>query len=553
MTSAARQRTRALLALALSACAAEPITPSQFEEPPPPAPPPDDAEPVFDPTTIADITLTMDPADWDDIRTDPRAARWHEATFTWRGEQVDRVAVRAFGMGSVVVGKPSLKLSFDRVVDDRRWRGLETLKLDNSSQDPTFLNERLCTEVMRAAGVPAARTGYATVAVNGEHAGFFVVLESIDDPFLARWFGDDDGALYGTVQGAYGQGLMPLDEPLKYYDPQDKDTGDGADLARLARLVADGTDAELAAAIDLPGFFRHSVTRSVLGGHDSFSADGNNFYLYDDRGTWRIIPWDFDYDLATDGVATALSLDPRAPWATSRWAADSLTGEPYVDPLLVRALAMGADPDAVIAELLVGPLRWRELDAEVVATAALIRDAVIGDVLDHGPTFDRHVAELRMFLHARLSQFAGRDVADCPPAPAGTRRAAELAPQGAVGWGSLSIDGTSWGPGFSVAGEHFCTGLFAHAPSAVTLQLPAGHDTLRGKAGLQDWDQACGDGVVFSIVQDGAVLWDSGLVRGYEPARGFEVAVVPGEVVLTVDAAGDHTCDTAAWLDVAAE
>lgn len=535
-----------------AACAVAEPDASLFDVPPPPAPPPDLASPVFDPTSIAEITLTMAPDAWRDIRDDPWGDRWHEATFTWRGEQVERVGVRAFGYGSRIAGKPPLKLSFDRHVDDRRWRGLETLKLDNSAQDPTFLNELVCTGAMRAAGVPAARTGWATVAVNGEHAGFYVVLESIDDPFLERWYGDDDGALYGTVQGASGQGLMPLTRPLDYYDPQDGDTKDGADLVELAGVVAEGSDAELAAALDLPGFFRQSVLRSLLGGHDSFSGDGNNFYLYDDRGTWRLIPWDFDADLATYGVGWALSLDPRAPWATSRWARDKLTGEAYVDPVLVRSLAMGADVDATIAALLAGPLRWRELDADVVAKAALIRDAVAADVLDHGPTFDRHVAELRLFLHARLSRFAGRDVADCPPAPAGALRAAELAPEGEVGWGGLSIDGTTWGPGFSVAGEHFCTGLFAHAPSSVRLQIPAGHEVLRGRAGLQDWDQACDDGATFTIVQGGAVLWDSGAVRCYQPARRFEVRVAPGEVILVAEPVGDHIYDTTAWLDVVA-
>lgn len=547
--------TVAALVCGLAGCvepaAPAPPEPSIFDDPPASWPPPDEADAVFDPSAIADIQLVMDPADWADIRDDPKAFRWHEATFFWRGERVPRVGVRAFGKGSLAPGKPSLKLSFDHFVDGQRWRGLEALKLDNSRQDPTYLGERLCTDVLRALGLPAARTGWADVAVNGEHVGFFVALEPIDDPFLRRWFGGDDGALYGTVQGAWGQGLMPLDDPLAYYDPQDGDAGDGSDLVALTEVVARGSDAELAAAIDLPGAFRTSVTRSVLGAQDAFSADGNNFYLYDDRGTWRIVPWDFDYELATDGVAVALAVDPWAPWTTSRWAHDSLRGEPYVDPVLLRSLDMGADVDAVIDDLLAGPLRWSRVDATITASADRIRAAVAADVLpDRGPAFARHVADLRLFLHARLSALAGGEVADCPAPPAGTLRAAELAPTGAVGWGELSIDRTAWGPGLMVAGQHFCGGLFAHAPSAVTLQVPAA-GALRGAVGLHDWDDPCGEGARFLVSQGGVVLWQSDVLRRYDPAVAFgPLPVAAGPVVLTTDDLGDRRCDTTSWLDL---
>ena len=51
----------------------------------------------------------------------------------------------------------------------------------------------------------------------------------------------------------------------------------------------------------------------------SFSADGNNFYLFVDEGQVRIVPWDCDVDLGVWYLPTALSVDPRQPWLTSPW------------------------------------------------------------------------------------------------------------------------------------------------------------------------------------------------------------------------------------------
>lgn len=506
---------------------------------------------VFDPTRIHDVALELAPADWASVRDNPGAKLWVRASFTCDGERLDDIGVRAFGAGSLIAGKPSLKLSFDRNVRGQAWRELDELKLDNASQDPGFLNELVATAAMRRAGVPAARTGWARVTVNGAPAGFFVVLESIDDRFVERWFGHDDGALYSMEGHHWGQGLNPMAEPRTWYEPETSFGGDGSELAAAAAALATGTPAEVDARIDVAGFFRESVARSIMGSQDSFSADGNNFYLFDDHGRVRIVPWDFDVDLGAWYPDTAMTVDPRHPWTTSPWSRNSLTSAPYTDPVLQHALARGADVGALTAELLAGPFAWEAMDAQAAAAAALIRDAVHADVLERDAAADQRAYDLRLWLHSRWSALAGREVAYCPAAPAGVLRAAELAPTGAVGWGELLIDRSNWGPGFTVAGAHHCTGIFAHAPSTVTLTVPAGYGRLRGAVGLQDWRQRCGNGASFAIAQNGVELWASPARGSYDPAVAFgPIDVAAGPLVLTTSPRGEYSCDTAAWLDL---
>ncbi|MFN7143703.1 MAG: CotH kinase family protein, partial [Myxococcota bacterium] len=512
-------------------------------------PPADPTDALFDPTVVHVVELEMPESDWLDVRDNAAAEAWHAATFRWGDHVLHDVGVRAFGQGSLVAGKPSLKLSFDRHVEGQELLGLDELKLDNSSQDPGYMNEYLATTVMRRFAVPAARTSWARVRVNGEPAGFFVVLESIDDRFVERWFGHDDGVLYGMNSGYWGQGLTPMTDGLAWFEPQTSVASDGADLVALSEVVASGTDAELAAVLDLDGFGRESVARSVMGSMDSFSADGNNYYLYDDHGLWRILPWDFDVDLGGYYFSEALGVDPRAPWLTSPWSYNPHTGADYVDPVLTRNLAMGLDVDALVAELLAGALDWETVDAEAAAAAALIRDDVHADVFGYGASFDRRRHDVRLWLHARLAALAGREVARCD-APAGGVALAAMAPGGTVGWGELLVDRTYWGPGFTVAGEHRCTGLFAHAPSTVNVTVPAGVTRLTGAVGLQDWAQTCGDGATFAIVQAGTTLWESGTLLNYTAAEAFDVAVSPGALTLVASPNAAYSCDTAAWVDV---
>ncbi|MFZ5482304.1 MAG: CotH kinase family protein [Myxococcota bacterium] len=504
---------------------------------------------VFDPDRVHVIALEMDATSWLDVRDNPWAETWHVADFRFGDERVETIGIRAFGQGSEIAGKPSLKLSFDKWVEGQEWRDLDELKLDNSSQDVGFLNERLATAILRRFGVPAARTGWARVEVNGEPAGFFVILESIDDRFVERWFGHDDGVLYGMNSGYWGQGLNPMQDGLTWYEPQTSVDGDGTDLVALAEVVAGGSDAELAAALDLTAFARESVARSAMGSMDAFSADGNNFYLYDDHGVWHPVPWDFDVDLGGYYFSTALTVDASQPWATSPWSYNAVTGADYEDPVLKRNLALGLDVDALIAELTEGAMAWETVDAEAAAAAALIRDDVYADVLGYGPSFDQRAADVRLWLHARLSALTGGEVADCPR-PADALAVGELGPAGTVGWGELLVDETYWGPGFNVAGEHACTGLFAHAPSRVTVTVPEGYARLTGAAGLQDWNQQCGDGATFAIEQAGETLWRSDGVANYDAAVPFDVQVSQGTLTLVADPAAEYSCDTAAWVDV---
>jgi hypothetical protein len=541
---------------------------------PDPEPPPDEAaeglpdstldpsDAVFDPWTIHTLDLSMEAAGWSELTSNPWAETWHEADaiFTLgesgEAETIGRIALRAFGAGSVVAGKPPLKLSLDRVVDGQSWRGLEQLKLDNSSQDPAFLNERIATRMLRDAGIPAARTGWVRLRVNGTPVGFFVLMEPIDDRFIARNFEDSTGPLYGMISGWYAQGLNPFPEPyphpLSWFDNQTSVEGDGSELTEAARLLREGTDAEVASAIDLEQFTRVSVARSIIGGIDTFSADGNNYYLYVHRGQLVQIPWDMDADLGYPwAMGNALAVDLRAPWLASPWSWNPVTGLPYTDPVLLRHLAMGADVEAVAAELMAGPLEWSAADAEIVATAALIGPEVATDPLGSALAFQVRVANLRLFLHSRYSALTGRDIADCVEPDDGSLSLSDLSPTGTVGWGSLWLDQTAWGPGFTVNGDHFCRGLFAHSPSVVQVTVPAGISTLTGAVGLQDWNQYCGEGADFYTEQGGATLWSSGVRLNYDPALDIgELAVSPGTLYLRTHPSGNYNCDTTVWLDL---
>ncbi len=486
--------------------------------------PPDDADGVFATDRVGAIELTMARADWADIRDNPGAESWHEAEFSWNGEAPLVVAVRAFGQGSVVAGKPPLKVDFNRSVPGQDWHGLETLKLDSSTQDAGFLNEVVGTWVLREMGLPAARTGFATVHVNGDAVGLFVALEPIDDRFLKRNYDVDDGSLYGIGTWRYGQGLNPIEwgTVADWYEPQTSAGGDGAEILAAIEATGHGSDAEFLAAVDTVAFTRMSLTRAAIGAIDSFAADGNNFYLYDHGGQITPIAWDLDADLGYPYYFdNALFMGLEEPWLWSHARQNPMTGTVYHDPVHARVLAMGWDVQATLDELLAGPLSWPSLEPRLTAWAATIAEAGCADTYHSCASFQHRVIDLRFFLHTRLAILAGGEVAECPAAPS----------FGATAQSGTLLENTSTlAPGLMVGGEHHCHGLYASVDSRVT--LPVSEGLLDGAVGIHDANLNPSAGARVAILQGGRTLWESGAIDAYAPAERFSVTVEAGEVEL---------------------
>src|SRR5690349_9136147 len=92
--------------------------------------------------------------------------------------------------------RPALTLKFDKHVKGQTFHGLEKFSLNNSVQDPTYINEKISRELFEKAGIPVPRSDYAIVTLNGRSLGLYVLVEGFNKQFLSRYFKDVSGNLY---------------------------------------------------------------------------------------------------------------------------------------------------------------------------------------------------------------------------------------------------------------------------------------------------------------------------------------------------------------------
>jgi spore coat protein H len=271
-----------------------------------PGPSPSDA--LFDPSRVIQIEIRLDPKDWLALRIshpileDPnnisiteKGYEYYRGDVTIDGRAVKSVAVRKKGAwGSVSSPRPSLKIKFNEHVKSQEFAGLDMLTLNNCLNDTTKARQFLVYSFMNKAGVPAPRSNLARVVVNGEDLGVYANVESIRKPFVKRHFTRADGDLYEPQNGAdFTTNVLPR---IEHKWGKDESLAHVKELVDLLAKSGPVSIESVERLVDVDAFITFWAAEVLLGLHDGYAANRNNYYLYHDAqpGKFHWIPWGAD-------------------------------------------------------------------------------------------------------------------------------------------------------------------------------------------------------------------------------------------------------------------
>lgn len=158
---------------------------------------------LFSTDEVLTVNILMDDADWQSLLDNAINEEYVACDVEIAGETFCQVGIRAKGNTSLssIVSDPttdrySLKLEFDRYVNGQTCFGLDKLVLNNSYADATCMKEALVYDMFAWLGADASLYSYAKVSVNGEYWGLYLALEAVEDSFLLRNYGTENGELY---------------------------------------------------------------------------------------------------------------------------------------------------------------------------------------------------------------------------------------------------------------------------------------------------------------------------------------------------------------------
>lgn len=267
------------------------------------------ADDFFNGDVLHEIRLAVNSRDWNALRTDYLDNTYYPCDFTWQGVTVRNVGIRSRGGGSRSGSKPGLRVDFDRYASTQKFLGLKSVVLDNGTQDPTMMKERLTTLFFARLNQPVSREAHVKLYVNNEYFGLYVIVESIDKDFLKRVFGEDGGYLFEYNYVSEWRFDYPGSELEKYkevFDPKTHESdsmsaiyGPIEAMVRTMNQASDSTfESQMSQYLGLEEFLTHVALENVVAEWDGVVgyAGLNNFYMYrfENSNVSRLIAWDKD-------------------------------------------------------------------------------------------------------------------------------------------------------------------------------------------------------------------------------------------------------------------
>lgn len=335
----------------------------------------------------------------------------------------EHVAIKLKGFAGSFRGvddRPALTLNFDKFRKGQKFYDLDKIHLNNSVQDPTYLNELLGSELFLAAGVPAARTTHARVWLNGRDLGLYVLKEGFNRDFLRRNGLDPKGNLYE------GPPIQDIDGPVEL------ESGDGSvdrsDVKAVIEACREPDPARrrqrIEQTVDVERFLTFQAMEALLCHWDGYCRNRNNYRFYFDPATRKIqfFPHGMDQLFGDPGYSVMDgfgSMVARALWGYPDWQARYRERAGQLARLLVP-------PDRLLRRVDEVHRRLRPVLQEISE--------------NHARDFDGQVQVLKQRLVARASNLA-RQVALVEPTSSPTVATTSPAPPAII-----SPSPTAWVP-----------------------------------------------------------------------------------------------------------
>lgn len=234
--------------------------------------------------------------------------------FIFDGQVLDSVGIRYRGVASYGghIEKAPMKFDFNKFKKGQTFNGLKKLNTTNERGDPTFVMNKVSYDLFNWIDIPAPRSSFAKLYVNGEYRGIHTLVEQISGQLLGMHFENKDGNLYKadfcnwdinednwddgwSGQKWYQRRLIPKTnesivdhkDVLKIYDA-------------FSSVVA-GQGDSLRKYFDIYHYVRHAAAEFCLAAFDNyFVGSGANIYYYVNPVDGKLITIPYDMNLSFD-------------------------------------------------------------------------------------------------------------------------------------------------------------------------------------------------------------------------------------------------------------
>ncbi len=310
--------------------------------------------------------------------------------------------------------KTPLLIRFDEFVDGQTYQGYAALAIRTYgvSYDAALLQEPVTNAALRAIGLPATQTAFASVQRNDGEAALYTISEIIDETYLARYFPETNGVLYKSEVGStlQYQGEDPTQYAASFSQETRVNDADMAPLIRFTNFLSTADDEtfarELPNYLDVDSFAAYLAVNNLLVNLDSIVTMGNNYYLYydDTTGRFTLLMWDANEslgDFSSTEVAAQYNLYYQGQQMGPRMGGDNtLVTRFFATPTFVALYEEKLQQ--IYQQVFVSGFLTQKIDRY----AALVSAANETQQLEDPAAYEAAVARVRDFVTQRTAYLA---------------------------------------------------------------------------------------------------------------------------------------------------
>lgn len=225
-----------------------------------------------------------------------------------RNVSVNNVGIRLRGNTARGHLKRSYKIDFQEFGGDQFFNH-KKINLKPNVNDPAHVRELLTMQLYRQMDVPAPRVAPSALYLNEEYMGVYLMLEQIDDEFVDKRYGHEEGFLYKCSYGATLEDNGRIMNEDLYESKINEETDSKSELQSFVEVLNGASDEtfqeEIQQVFHVDRYIRQLAVEAVTGHWDGYSYLNNNYYLfYDDRsGKFEFIVYDTDNTWGIDWVS----------------------------------------------------------------------------------------------------------------------------------------------------------------------------------------------------------------------------------------------------------
>jgi hypothetical protein len=210
--------------------------------------------------------------------------------------KTDEVEFRAsVNMGDEVCSGAVLTIDEENTssITDRHTYTLKlsdkSYKLNNCYGDPSYMRDYISRAALAQNGVLVPKCTYASLSIDGENKGLYLLEENVDEDFVKNNLGEG-GNLYKPAKGCTLKTDTTDYSAYTLVCGQDEKFNNLKILSDKTEKLKDGEKGDEESFLDVDTFLNCMAFDYVFGSYDSINGSGNNYYIYEKDGCFTMIP-----------------------------------------------------------------------------------------------------------------------------------------------------------------------------------------------------------------------------------------------------------------------